>query len=67
MGLKAEYAQRTTNTANCETSAARAPIRALAEYLSGIEFAESVNGSSKLAVSSDGKADPESQIGRAHV
>lgn len=60
MGLKAEYAQRTTNTATCETSAARAPIRALAEYLSSIEFAESVNGSSKLAVSSDGKADPES-------
>lgn len=60
MGLKDKYAARTLNTDRCETSAARAPIRALAEYLGEVEFAESVNGSSRLAVISDGKADPES-------
>ncbi len=53
------YGQKLQVTSVRETSAARAPIRALSEYLKTVRFSEPVSGSDRFQVVQDGKSDPE--------
>lgn len=57
--LVLERSQKPVFTEFREVSAARAPIRALAEYLKTIQFGETVGTSDKFTDVQDGKADPE--------
>lgn len=63
MSLVEERTQRCKYTERRDTSAARAPIRALAEYLETITFPDNAGQVIKFKEVRDGKADPEEIAG----